>query len=593
MKRIFILPKSESFKKDIIAISVIWFVCAIVIFIYKWESISILNLNDNDDYMRFVQFQEWMKSGHWYLEPMSNFNVDDGLIIHWSRFPDLMLSLVAFPLLFIFDDSLTYTISISIVPLLYLWIFALSCFYLCECYFGDKYRFVSMMFSISSPAIIHFLPGSIDHHNIQLILATLFLSVTPTSINNLRQSWRVYAQAVFLSLSLWTGMDNVLLFMIFFIIYTIYYCFVRDEWFNYISKLYATCTIFGACAVLLNRPYDEFFVFKYDEISLILIILFFSGWVFVNIYKQLISVENKLKGKLFVFVFIGLLCLLPIFVLYPSLTSALFMDYPPVLKVYWLDQVTEAKSVAKYIEMNGFFSVNNYALLLVPAIIYPLFRLKNHHCTILYLIFMFNLVLAIFWQIRVMRLCFVLAAPFQAYFVIKVSEYVRYSLLKVLVIISGAPLALAFVILALSPEEEVTTKLDETDKLPVIFKVLKDNGINSHTILSGIETGAPVLAKTNNSIIAAPYHRNIVGNRFLIEVMLEEDMLLARNKIVDKKVDYILIGNDPHLTLLKDSGSEDSLVRRLHGDNIPAWLDVTYDGIEDGYRVFKVRSEHE
>ncbi|MGF1817189.1 hypothetical protein L4D02_20965, partial [Vibrio splendidus] len=60
-----------------------------------------------------------------------------------------------------------------------------------------------------------------------------------------------------------------------------------------------------------------------------------------------------------------------------------------------------------------------------------------------------------------------------------------------------------------------------------------------------------------------------------------------------KKVDYTLIGNDPHLSLLKNSGSEHSLVRRLYGDNIPAWLDVTYDGIEDGYRVFKVRSEHE
>ncbi|WP_123306134.1 hypothetical protein [Vibrio crassostreae] len=593
MKRIFILPKSESFNKDIIAISVIWLVCAIFIFIYKWESISILNLNDNDDYMRFVQFQEWMRNGHWYLEPMSNFNADDGIIIHWSRFPDLMLSSVAFPLIFMVDDSLAYTISISIVPLLYLLFFALSCFYLCERFLGAKYRFISTMFAIFSPAIIHFLPGSIDHHNIQLILATLFLSVTPTSINNLRQSWRVYAQAVFVSLSLWTGMDNVLLFMIFLIIYTVYYCFVRDEWFSYVSKLYVTCSIFGACAVLLNRPYDEFFAFKYDEISFIIIILFFSGWVFVNAYNILNNNRKNLTQRFLLFVFLGLLCLLPVVILYPSLTSALFIDYPPILKLYWLDQVAEAKSVATYIAMNGFFSVDNYLLLLVPAMLYPFFKRKNHHCTILYLIFMFNLALAMFWQIRVMRLCFVLAAPFQAYFVIKVSEYVKYSLLKVLIIFSGTPLALAFVILVLSPAEEVTTKLDETDKLPVIFKVLKDNGINSHTILSGIETGAPVLAKTNNNIIAAPYHRNIVGNQFLIEVMLEEDMLLARNKIVDKKVDYILIGNDPHLTLLKDSGSEDSLVRRLHGDNIPAWLDVTYDGIEDGYRVFKVRSEHE
>ncbi|MEZ9479497.1 hypothetical protein AB4163_06880 [Vibrio splendidus] len=589
MKRIFILPKSESFNKDIIAISALWLVCATVIFIYKWESVSALNLNDNDDYMRFVQFQEWMKNGHWYLEPMSNFNAADGIIIHWSRFPDLILSLVAFPLLFMVDDSIAYAISISIVPLFYLLFYALSCFYLCEHYFGGKYRFISMMFAISSPSIIHFLPGSIDHHNIQLILATLFLSLTPITIHNLKQSWRVYAQSAFLSLSLWTGMENILLFMAFFVIYTIYCSFFHNGWFSYISNLYVTCTIFSIFAVLLNRPYDEFFVLKYDEISFILIILFLSGWVFVNIYNRLTNDDMSLNQRMLLFVFLGLLCLFPVGILYPSLTSALFIDYPPILKLYWLNQVTEAKSVVDYIVIKGFFSVDNYALLLVPAILYPVLRIKNHHCTVLYLIFMFNLALAIFWQVRVIRLCFVLAAPFQAYFIIKLSEYVRSTMLKIIIVFSGSPLSVAFFIIALSPTGEITTTFDDEYKSPSIFNVLKDNGINSHIILSGIETGAPVLAKTNNSIIAAPYHRNIVGNQFLIEVMLEEDLVLAERKIIGKNVDVIVVGNDPHLLILKKSAGEGALINKLYSSDTPDWLEVIHDEIESGYRVFRVR----
>ncbi|EAQ52896.1 hypothetical protein [Vibrio sp. MED222] len=593
MKRIFILPNRESLNKDVIVISIFWFACASVILFYKWEAVSALNLNDNDDYMRYVQFQAWMKSGHWYLEPMSNFNALDGIIIHWSRFPDLMLSIVAFPLLFIIDDSLAYSISISVVPLFYLLLYALSCFYLCDQYFGSKYRFISMMFAISSPSIIHFLPGSIDHHNIQLILAALFLSVTPLTTRNLNQSWRVYIQSTFLSLSLWTGVDNLLLFFPFFFLYTVYFSFFNNGYFSYISKLYANCTVLSSITVLLNRPYDEFFVLKYDEVSFIIIILFFSGWLFVHFYHRLASNDKSVTERTFLFITLGLLCLLPVFIVYPSLTSALLIDYPPILKMYWLDQVTEAKSVASYISTHGLFSVENYALLLVPAILSPIFKLKNHHAIILYIIFMFNLFLALFWQIRIMRLCFVLAAPFQAYFIIKLSDVVRYSVLKIIVIFSGAPLALALFIVILSPEEKVTTVFDNIENPPDIFKVLKDNGINSHTILSGIETGAPVLAKTNNSIIAAPYHRNIAGNQFLIEVMLEEDMLLARKEIIDKRVDYILIGNDPHLSLLEASGSDNSLVKRLHGDNVPDWLEVTYDGVKDGYRVFKVRGENE
>ncbi|MBY7730634.1 hypothetical protein JHW46_09825 [Vibrio splendidus] len=583
------LPKSESFNKDIIVISALWLVCATVIFFYKWESVSILNLNDNDDYMRFVQFQEWMKSGHWYLEPMSNFNAADGIIIHWSRFPDLILSLVAFPLLFMLDDSIAYAISISIVPLLYLLLYALSCFYLCEHYFGEKYRFVSMMFAVFSPAIIHFLPGSIDHHNIQLIFAALFLAVTPITLSHLNHSWRVYAQSIFLSLSLWTGLDNVLLFMIFLVLYTLYYGFFRHEWFSYISKLYASSTIFGTCAIVLNRPYDEFFIFKYDEISFILIILFFCGWLFVNVYNRLINDDKNLIQRTLLFSSLGLLFLLPVVALYPSLTSAFFIDYPPILKLYWLDQVAEAKSIATYIAMNGFFSLDNYVLLLTPAILYPLFRHKNHHCTILYFILIFNLVLAVFWQIRVIRLCFVLAAPLQAYVAIRISEYIKFSILKVIVIFSGTPLAIAFSILVLSPTDDVKTQSNGS-KPPNLFDVLKDNGINSQTILSGMETGAPVLAKTNNSIIAAPYHRNIVGNQFLIEVMLEEDLVLAERKIIDKNVDVIVVGNDPHLLILKNSAREGAFIHKLYSSDTPAWLEVIHDDIESGYRVFRVRS---
>ncbi|MGI9889897.1 hypothetical protein [Vibrio chagasii] len=582
-------PKSESFNKDIIVISVIWLVCATVIFIYKWESVSALNLNDNDDYMRFVQFQDWMTTGHWYLEPMNNFNAVDGIVIHWSRFPDLILSLVAFPLLFIVDDNLAYTISISLVPLLYLLLFSLSCFYLADHLFGAKYRFISMMFAISSPSIIHFLPGSIDHHNIQLVFAALFLALTPLNHEQLRHAWRVYTQSILLSLSLWTGLDNVLLFMFFFAIYTVYYGLVRHEWFGYISKLYASSALFGICAVLLNRPYNEFFVFKYDEISFVLIILFFCGWLFVNVYHRLMSEDKSLLQKVFLFVFLAVLFLIPVAVLYPSLSSALLIDYPPILKVYWLDQVTEAKSVVRYVASHGFFSIENYALLVIPATLYPLLKRKNHHCTILYLIFMFNLALAIFWQIRVMRLCFVLAAPLQAYVILQLADYIRSSIIKATVITSGAPLAVAFVILALSPTEEITTTLDLKEQSLKIHKVLKDNDINSHTILSGIETGAPVLAKTDNRIIAAPYHRNIVGNQFLIEVMLEEDLSLAERKIIEKSIDIIVIGNDPHLLILKDSASEEAFINKLYSSDTPTWLDVVYDNIENGYRVFRVR----
>ncbi|MFA1567389.1 hypothetical protein A152_0000005, partial [Vibrio tasmaniensis 1F-187] len=128
----------------------------------------------------------------------------------------------------------------------------------------------------------------------------------------------------------------------------------------------------------------------------------------------------------------------------------------------------------------------------------------------------------------------------------------------------------------------------ENDK-KTLFRVLEEKGIESKVILTGIETGAPVLARTNNRIIAAPYHRNIVGNQFLIEVMLEGDMSLAKDEIQAKNIDYIVIGNDAHLMVLKKSASEEALINKLYSSNVPSWLETIYDDVPDGYRIFRVR----
>lgn len=587
MKRIFILPKSESFNKDIIIISVVWLLCATAIFFYKWESISTLVLNDNDDYMRFVQFQEWMNNGRWYLKPMDNFNAADGIVIHWSRFPDLILSAIAYPLLFVVDESTAYSLSISIVPLLYLLFYSLSCFYLCNHYFGERYRFLSMMFALFSPSVMHFIPGSIDHHNIQLILAILFLSLTPITVSQINQLWRVYAQSILLALSLWTGLDNILLFASFFIVYTVYCFFVSKSWFVYVSRLYLFCGVSVVISVLLNRPYNEFFDFKYDEVSFVIVVLFFVGWAFVNNYNWFKFDSWPFGLRSFVFVILGVGYVTPVVFLYPNITSALFVDYPPILQTYWLDHVSEAKSIFQYVSENGLLSIDNYVLLVIPALLYPFFRVNNHHCTILYIIFVLNLVLAIFWQVRVIRLCFILSSPFQAYVVIRLSEFVKYSIFKVLIILLGAPLVMAFLVIAVGNDDFERNTIENDKK--TLFRVLEEKGIESKVILTGIETGAPVLARTNNRIIAAPYHRNIVGNQFLIEVMLEGDMSLAKDEIQAKNIDYIVIGNDAHLMVLKKSASEEALINKLYSSNVPSWLETIYDDVPDGYRIFRVR----
>ncbi|MEZ9601219.1 hypothetical protein AB4232_20665, partial [Vibrio sp. 10N.286.46.A8] len=154
-------------------------------------------------------------------------------------------------------------------------------------------------------------------------------------------------------------------------------------------------------------------------------------------------------------------------------------------------------------------------------------------------------------------------------------------------ILLGSPLVMAFLVIAVG-NDDIERNAVENDK-KTLFRVLEEKGIEAKVILTGIETGAPVLAHTNNRIIAAPYHRNIVGNQFLIEVMLEGDMSLAKDEIQAKNIDYIVIGNDAHLMVLKKSASEEALINKLYSSNVPSWLETIYDDVPDGYRIFRVR----
>ncbi|MDK9762314.1 hypothetical protein KI743_09890 [Vibrio sp. D420a] len=584
------LAQENSIRQDVFVLIGFWLVGAVLIIIFNWETVSALELRDNDDYMRFAQFQHWMEEGDWYLVPMHNFNPQDGVLIHWSRLPDIMLSSVAIPLLIFLPEHLAYTFTISVVPLFYLLVYLLSVFYLGHRLFGVKYRFVSMLFAIASPAVVHFLPGAIDHHNIQLMLGALFLVLSPIKQMQLGQRWRINIHALVVGLSFWVGLDNIFLFGSYFLVYTTYSCLVDAQWREYVRVLLVKCTVTVLVAILLNRPVSEFFTIKSDEVSFLLVFLLLSGYAFILFFEKSVGFGQSKLSKVMIFIFVGLLSLTPTVLLFPSFIDGLLIEYPSILKMFWLDYVSEAKPIYYYVNQDGFLSRQNYVLLFIPALLFPFFKQNNPYATLLYLMLVVNLLLAYFWQLRVTRSCFLLAAPLQAYVVLRCAEYLRYLFVKVVFITLGGPLGIAFILLFVNgdlsgPSFKERNQADEDN----LIDVLNSIRVKEELVLTGIESGSQLLARTKNRIIAAPYHRNIRGNTFLIETMLEEDLSIVRDKLLSKGVGIVVVGNDSHLVLIKHLSNERAFIRRLYSQELPSWLERVYSNKQSSYQVFRVR----
>ncbi|GAD90770.1 hypothetical protein VHA01S_055_00270 [Vibrio halioticoli NBRC 102217] len=580
-------------KKDLIFIVLCWFIISIVMFTRNWDSISNLNLKDNDDYMRYVQFTDWIKYGNWYLEPMARFNPEDGVIMHWSRVPDLLLAGTTLVLSSFFDITTASLIAIGIVPLFYLLCFALAVFALVDHYVGEKYRFIGMVFALGSHAITKFFPGAIDHHNLQLIIVALFLSLTPINARQTTESVRWFAQGILISISLWIGLDNFFFFVFYLGTYSAYCLLYNNDWFKYFYKLCFISVFFSLIFIILNRPINEVFTIHYDSLSIPFVTCFLCGGILLFLLEKLIHNQQTYTYKLLIAISISLVVFIPVMIIFPELAKGAYADYPEVVKTYWLDNVSEAQSMYSLIMTNGFFSTENYFLFFIPSLLYIVLKNKKTHLNILYIIFTLNLFVALFWQIRAITLCFVLSAPIQIYVLFEISEKVKNKLFSTLIISSGIPIFVLIYISILTPIIGNTTNNSDTqnnnDYTNNIESVFNESNISNRKVLSGIESGTKILSKTNNSILAAPYHRNINGNNLAINTFLESDEDVIKDTLKNNNIDYILINNDNHLKVLARLTEDGALIKRLKSYDIPEYLELINAKNIDDYQLFKFK----
>ncbi|GEA62423.1 hypothetical protein VCO01S_36160 [Vibrio comitans NBRC 102076] len=237
------------------------------------------------------------------------------------------------------------------------------------------------------------------------------------------------------------------------------------------------------------------------------------------------------------------------------------------------------------IEKNGVFSSDNYFLTFIPALAYPFIRKKNPQLNILYGILLLHVAVAFFWQIRAANLCFILSAPLQAYVLIEITKSMKYELTKSIFLISGIPIIILIGLVIVNPIPSKNTS-NFPPEVTKLGELLKEHDIYEEKILSGITTGAKILAKSDNSIIAAPYHRNINGNILAIATFQSTDDDFIKRTLKKNNINYIIINNDNQLEYIIKSSNEKSLINRLTYNSQPDWLELLNKNQSDGYRIF-------
>ncbi|MEZ2132614.1 hypothetical protein AAE028_33260 [Sinorhizobium sp. CB9] len=133
---------------------------------------------DNDDGMRLVEVRDLLAGQGWFDLTQYRLGLEGGTLMHWSRLIDLPIaSLIAFFGLF-FPPERAEAIALAIWPLL-LVIPVMAAMALAGRRAGGA---LAMHISLGLTAMLlitsnRFMPGAIDHHNVQLGLAAVMLAM--------------------------------------------------------------------------------------------------------------------------------------------------------------------------------------------------------------------------------------------------------------------------------------------------------------------------------------------------------------------------------------------------------------------------------
>lgn len=567
------LYDKDDIRKLFKLVLIIWSLCAIYLSISHWDIVTSLHFSDNDDFMRFHQYREWLKNGNWYLEPIPQFSPNNQLIMHWSRLVDIPLALFASFFSLFFELPTAFAITNTLVPLLYLLVFLFLVSLVAYRLFGLETAKIAMIIPLISPLSMRFLPGALDHHNLQFILLTSFILFSPL-INNKYEVKSAIFSALSMLLSLWIGLENIYSFVIILFLLTVFGFFKNISYLLFCNLVSLVSVILIPLLLIVNRPISEFFDAKYDILSFPFWLCFISAFIFCHLLTYFVNLSNV--KKMAFYILLGFVLLLPVVISYPEIIKGGYSNYPKLLKELWLDNISEARSILYNIQAD----IRNVAYLLsvFMTMIFPLFVKfrNNERFYILYFSFLINFFLAFFWQVRMFSVALVCCIPLQAYVCFMLREKIKLVVLKVLFLFLSFPSVVLFAFLVfIEPFSDIKNELkniEDVDHTSVI-SLLNDNKIENKNTLASTDLGAPIIVGTTNNIISAPYHRNIQGNLDTFNFFLFSNDLDAK-VILDKyKIDYILLDKLFFYTL-KQSGVENNLLNRLFNNKeIPNYLE--------------------
>lgn len=547
-----------------------------------------------DDFMRLNQVRSLLDGQSWYDSTAYRMLLPDGADIHWSRIVDAPIAAIITLLSPFFDQQLAERITIIIWPTFLLVLTVLVITKICDSLFSRYNRLLPVFFTVLCVSSLEqFVPGRIDHHNVQILL---YVAMLWCLVNWQLPKANIFA-GILIPLSVSIGLDVMMFIILFMAWFGMEWVLDTDKSGKLLRRF--AISLFVASLVLypLNIGPAQWLVAYCDANSVVYLAALLSISIAMFAMSALTpmltypSSHRQITVRLAVAGALAVFCVGLLLIAFPQCAGGPFTAVSDELNSRWLSNVTEAKNIFAILADFPEYWIKTVAYCVFIFIVAAwLFSQKLENKTklaVVFAAFVVSVLLTVF-QYRIIRIGFFAAIPLCVLATEMIARklverYGRGSIFSVtgqvfsVILLSTTTWALAGTLLlgkAVPAAANTDAPTSSASARQTCFHHDDYNFLASLPkghVMSGLTSAAAILVFTNKSTVSGPYHRN--GRAILdIKDFFRSDLQKPREIAARHKIDYVTFCR---VNIPPDVDDELKVTLKYHlliGD-IPAWLE--------------------
>jgi hypothetical protein len=545
-----------------------------------WIKTGVFDAMSTDDVMRLVEVRDLINGQGWF--DLHQYRLDPpGVLMHWSRVVDLPLAVSIVLLKPLIGTHAAESVTVFLWPLLlFAGAIALVVAIARQMSNGSAICQISaaVLAVLALPALAHFRPGAIDHHNAQIdLLLALILFAQQIE----RSAIKAALAGVAASLSLAIGVEMLPAVAVICIAVAGLFIWRGAPVARQVAAFAGALTASSLALALALLPLRELASPVCDAWGGPLLLLTVGGGLglmvmagadryYAALWLRAATAAGSavaLSGA-FVWLFAG------------CLTSP-YAQLDPLVVSLWLDQVQETISLARMLRLSpamvlGFYAFPSITLGVAAA---ALIRTNpaERFCWVVGIATLAALFTISIWEMRGAGGAAIVAAPMFAAGAAVLWPSFAIGRNLALLAFAVSPLVFATLGPALKPlihsiiEPEKMNFIPEAARCQSLSVVAPLRDLPKGRVMATIDLGPAILAETGHEIFAAPYHRNNDGNLAMLKLMVAQPAS-AEQMLRDLHVDYVVVcRTDPNLKIIERA--PEGMEARLTRGDAPDFLE--------------------